>query len=101
MSCHVMSCRPLTLTHPNQVHESLHFNQWQETEVGRGHESRHANRDFGIFSVKWSGDGREIIAGTSDENVRLQRLLFHPNCWTRLTLTHSFLLASHFSGVCF
>ena len=25
--------------------------------------------DFAIYSVKWSGDGREIIAGTNDEGV--------------------------------
>lgn len=58
-----------SISNITQVHESLNFSQWQETDVGRSHEARHPNREFGIFSVKWSGDGREIIAGTSDENV--------------------------------
>ncbi len=28
-------------------------------------------RNFGIWSVAWSGDGREIIAGTNDQSVFL------------------------------
>ena len=30
---------------------------------------RHTGGSFAIFSLKWSGDGREIIAGTNDERV--------------------------------
>ena len=56
-----------SISNITQVHETLHFDQWTGSEAGRAHEARY--RDFSIFSVKWSGDGKELIAGTSDENV--------------------------------
>ena len=42
-----------------QVHEALHFSPQNE--------GQRMGREFGIWSIKWSGDGREIIAGTNDE----------------------------------
>jgi WD40 repeat protein len=44
-----------------QVHEALCFDARSE--------AWHTRRNFGIWSIKWSGDGREIIAGTNDERV--------------------------------
>ncbi|KAG2491232.1 hypothetical protein HYH03_010440 [Edaphochlamys debaryana] len=46
-----------------QVHEPLNFD---ETTAGGDHR---LGRSFGIWSVQWSGDGREILAGTNDQSV--------------------------------
>ncbi len=45
-----------------QVHEALNF----DDSVGSGEDFRRG-RSFGIWSVQWSGDGREIVAGTNDQ----------------------------------
>uniref|UniRef100_A0A7S3VU90 Anaphase-promoting complex subunit 4 WD40 domain-containing protein n=1 Tax=Dunaliella tertiolecta TaxID=3047 RepID=A0A7S3VU90_DUNTE len=45
-----------SLANVTEVHESLDFDP-------EGHER------FGIWSLAWSGDGREIIAGTNNESV--------------------------------
>lgn len=36
---------------------------------GAGEEDSNSYQGFGIWSVRWSGDGREIIAGTNNESV--------------------------------
>lgn len=46
------------------IHEALHFDQLH----GRPeHHQRYSS--FGIWSLRWSNDGREIIAGTGDSCV--------------------------------
>ena len=53
-----------------QVHEALHFSPQNE--------GQRMGREFGIWSIKWSGDGREIIAGTNDEvgrGINLQHFM--------------------------
>ena len=39
---------------------------------GGGQQLTHGGGSFAIYSVKWSGDGREIIAGTNDERVGVE-----------------------------
>ena len=46
-----------------QVHEALCFDMHAQPEA----QQMQQRGNFGIFSLKWSGDGREIIAGTNDE----------------------------------
>ncbi|KAK9834848.1 hypothetical protein WJX81_003498 [Elliptochloris bilobata] len=41
------------------IHEALHFDSLDDGQSGT----------FGIWSLKWSADGREIIAGTGDSSV--------------------------------
>jgi hypothetical protein len=45
-----------------QIHEALCFDMHASAEG-----QQRSMREFGIWSIKWSGDGREIIAGTNDE----------------------------------
>ena len=45
-----------------EIHEALHLDELEGAEEGyRGH--------FGIFSIRWSADGQEIVAGTGDANI--------------------------------
>jgi DDB1- and CUL4-associated factor 11 len=39
------------------------------TGTGRGHHGYRGHSSFGIWSLRFSGDGREIVAGTSDHSV--------------------------------
>ncbi|KAG1664335.1 hypothetical protein FOA52_011649 [Chlamydomonas sp. UWO 241] len=50
-----------SISNVTEVHEELCFDARSE--------AWHTRRNFGIWSIKWSGDGREIIAGTNDERV--------------------------------
>ena len=45
------------------MHEALCFDMHAQPEA----QQMQQRGNFGIFSLKWSGDGREIIAGTNDE----------------------------------
>lgn len=42
------------------VHEVLHF---------AGEDDRVMTSSFGIWSIKWSSDNREIVAGTGDNSL--------------------------------
>ena len=45
-----------------EIHEALHLDQMADSDAERiGH--------FGIFSIKWSPNGREIAAGTGEASV--------------------------------
>ncbi|MCJ1404199.1 hypothetical protein MMC11_007424 [Xylographa trunciseda] len=40
-----------------------------DTAGSRGHRAHHGYSQFGIWSIRFSGDGREIVAGTGDHSV--------------------------------
>lgn len=45
-----------------EIHEALHFDEFEGQPEGyRGH--------FGIFSIQWSSNGREIVAGTGHHRI--------------------------------
>ena len=45
-----------------EIHEALHLDEMEGTPEGyHGH--------FGIYSIRWSGDGREVVAGTGDSSI--------------------------------
>ncbi|KAK9810228.1 hypothetical protein WJX72_007006 [[Myrmecia] bisecta] len=48
------------------VHECLHFDM-MEGDDGDSYHTRHGG--FGIWSLRWSPDGNEIIAGTGDNSL--------------------------------
>ncbi|KAG2423726.1 hypothetical protein HXX76_015115 [Chlamydomonas incerta] len=48
-----------------EIHEPLSFD---DSQRGPNDDIR-MGRSFGIWSVQWSGDGREIVAGTNDQSV--------------------------------
>ncbi|GMH42992.1 hypothetical protein BSKO_10914 [Bryopsis sp. KO-2023] len=50
-----------SLANVTDVHDALYFGRWDD-------QSRSAPHSLGIWSIKWSQDGREIIAGTSDND---------------------------------
>ncbi|KAK9796237.1 hypothetical protein WJX73_006957 [Symbiochloris irregularis] len=45
------------------IHEALHFDSI------RGQPSEQSYSGFGIWSLRWAADGREVIAGTGDASV--------------------------------
>lgn len=56
------------------IHEALHFDVMEERDSGYHH-------SFGIWSLRWGSDGREIVAGTGDHslyvyNVERQKVKF-------------------------
>ena len=44
------------------IHEALHFDVMEERDSGYHH-------SFGIWSLRWGADGREIVAGTGDHSL--------------------------------
>ncbi|CAL8463196.1 g2730 [Coccomyxa elongata] len=44
------------------IHEALHFDVMEERDSGYHH-------SFGIWSLRWGSDGREIVAGTGDHSL--------------------------------
>ena len=44
------------------IHEALHFDVMEERASGYHH-------SFGIWSLRWGADGREIVAGTGDHSL--------------------------------
>lgn len=44
------------------IHEALHFDVTEERDSGYHH-------SFGIWSLRWGSDGREIVAGTGDHSL--------------------------------
>lgn len=67
------------------IHEALHFDVMEERDSGYHH-------SFGIWSLRWGSDGREIVAGTGDHslyvyNVERQKVSFcHLDTLGRFTL---------------
>ncbi|GAX82117.1 hypothetical protein CEUSTIGMA_g9545.t1 [Chlamydomonas eustigma] len=53
-----------SISNVTEIHEALCFDMHASSEG-----QQRSMREFGIWSIKWSGDGREIIAGTNDERV--------------------------------
>ena len=49
-----------SIANVTEIHEALAF----DTAPGS---DRHGN--FGIWSLRWAADGREIVAGTGDESL--------------------------------
>lgn len=47
-----------------EIHEGLDFSGY-----GNGEDDSDDDGHFGIFSVKFSTDGREIVAASSDESI--------------------------------
>lgn len=52
-----------SLANVTDIHDALYFGQMDED----ARFSRHFEQRFGIWSIAWSGDGREIVAGTNDK----------------------------------
>jgi WD repeat-containing protein 23 len=54
------------------IHEALHFDILDESDSGYHH-------SFGIWSLRWAGNGQEVVAGTGDHclyiyNVERQKV---------------------------
>ena len=59
----------LAATDPSDHSEPAHLNLLKGTDGSRGGMGYMGRHGFGIWSLRFSGDGREIVAGTSDSCV--------------------------------
>lgn len=63
---HINPPSPHAVSHTwAQVHEPLNFDTSSEENANNWR----GRREFGIWSVAFSGDGKELIAGTNDSSV--------------------------------
>ncbi|KAI9733329.1 MAG: hypothetical protein M1834_003413 [Cirrosporium novae-zelandiae] len=58
----------LAPTDPEE-HRDPHHLDFSDLGTDHGHRGWSENYDLGIWSIRFSGDGREIVAGTSDHSV--------------------------------
>ncbi len=66
------------------IHEDLYFAALDDNVVAR--QAALHQRGFGIWSIQWSSDGREVIAGTN--NAQQAICVYDVNraqvCWWRI-----------------
>lgn len=68
------------------IHDGLDFSQHQDVQYS-----------FGIFSVKFSSDGRELVAGSNDESIYVYDL--HANKLTLRLPAHTVWQIAYFLGL--
>jgi len=68
------------------IHDGLDFSQHEDVQYA-----------FGIFSVKFSSDGRELVAGSNDESIYVYDL--HANKLTLRLPAHTVWQIAYFLGL--